>query len=238
MIEIKCEQGSAKWLLARLGKPTASMYGNIVTPTGKAVTDTKRDGYMMKLLAERITGRATEVYVSAAMDRGNRLEPEARAWYEMQNAVEVAQIGFALHDEGRWGASPDGIIADDGGIEIKTAVLHNHIAKLLDGKAPSENIVQIQGCMYVTGRKWWDYCLFGDYANVPNMVVRVERDEVMMEALAECLLKFCDELDEAERELRQRYGIPERNAVDLDSVSDDWCPWPDEPLQDERKAAQ
>jgi len=206
---------------------------NIVTPTGKAVTGQKRDTYMWQLLGERITGQTTEHYESAAMARGTALEPIARDWYVMQSGNKVDQVGFVYGDGCKWGCSPDGLIGDDGGIEIKCPTLVNYLQHLMIDGVPSHWQVQIQACLWITERAWWDFVLFTDARNVPSVVRRVERNDKVIDALAENVLAFCDELDEREAALRERYELPPREAVDIEAASGDWCPWPDEALDDE-----
>ena len=221
---LDCEQGSDKWLLARLGHATASNMGCIVTPTGKPCKSAARTRYMNELVGERITGLTTEHYASDAMKRGTALEPHARNWYTLQTGNEVAEVGFAYADSGRWGGSPDGLIDTDGGLEIKCPTLPNMIAHLYAGGVPAHWMVQIQACMWICERQWWDFCLFTDARNVPNLIERVDRDEAIISTLAEEVPAFCDELDAYEAELRARYDIPMREAADIEQASKGWCP--------------
>lgn len=176
----KFEQGSQEWLESRLGKPTASNFGKLITPTGKP--STSAEGYINELIAQRITGELPEFYTNEAMARGNELEPAAKALYELSNDVEVVEVGLCLHDTLECGASPDGLVGDDGGIEIKCPLPHTHVAYLRDGKIPSKYIPQVQGCLWITGREWWDFMSY--HPAMEDLIVRVYRDEEYIKLLA------------------------------------------------------
>jgi hypothetical protein len=222
---IECTQGSAKWLFARRGKPTGSRYGDIVTPTGLASKAAARKKLMFELLGERISGQTAPHFESEAMRRGTQLEPEARAWYSLQEGVEVRQIGFAYWLDGRAGASPDGLVGDDGCIEIKCRLLHNHLLALAtDVLAPAE-FMQAQGVMAACGRQWCDFVHYTDAPNVPSRVLRVQRDDGLIEAMATAIKAFCDELDDLEAAFRKRHGLGPAADVELDELSGDWCPF-------------
>ena len=216
---LNMEQGSPRWRAARLGKPTASMYGCIVSPTGKAVTGAKRASYMAKLVGERLAGMSSDSFTSAAMERGNELEPFARAWYADVIFAPVEETGFAYDADKRAGASPDGLVGENGGLEIKCPLQSNHIKHLIADVVPKEWIVQVHGCIWLCDRQWWDFVCFCDDPNVPNMLTRVMRDDAMCAAFDVHIAAFCDELDETEARIRKQYGLPERVAIDLDLLS-------------------
>ena len=113
---INVEQGSEEWLRARLGVPTASCYSKLITTQGKR--SAQAEGYINELIGQRITGEIPETFKSEAMERGNELEPQARAYYELVTDNDVEEVGLILNDIGA-GCSPDGLIGDDGGLEIK-----------------------------------------------------------------------------------------------------------------------
>ena len=225
MTVLTCEQGSAKWLKARCGIPTASNMRHIVTPKGKATASAARATYMHNLLYERLYGGAVECHVNAAMERGNALEPRARDWFSMQTGLDVEQVGFVLHDSGKFGVSPDGLIGDNAGIEIKTASPANHIAKLLAHEVPAANVIQIQACLWVCDRELWHYLLYTEDPGVPNMLIEVKRDPVIIDALALIVPVFCLELDNAERKIRKLYDLEPRQAVDFNATPGDWRPF-------------
>ena len=218
---LNCEQASRQWFLARRVRPTGSGLGNIVTPTGKAVSGQKRETYLYELLGERITGQTTEVYVSAAMERGTKLEPEARSWYQMTTGNAVEQVGFIYGLDGRTGCSPDGLIGEDGGLEIKCSTLPVHLKNVLAGGVPATWSVQVQACLWITGRKFWDVCLYTDAVNVPSVVIRAEPDIKVISTLAAEVPAFCDELDALEAKIREQYDIPLPPAIDIEQASGD-----------------
>lgn len=178
------EQGSAEWLESRLGRPTASNFGKLITPTGKP--SSSADGYINELIAQKITGEIPEFFKSEAMQRGNDLEPSAKALYEFTHDVEVVEVGLCLHDTLDCGASPDGLIGDDGGIEIKCPLPHTHVGYLKDGKVPTKYIPQIQGCLWITNREWWDFMSY--HPSMEDLIVRVYRDEAYITKLADAVM--------------------------------------------------
>ena len=188
MLVSNFEQGSQEWLQSRLGKPTASNFGKLITPTGRP--STSAEGYINELIAQRITGELPEFYTNAAMERGNELEPAAKALYEFINDVEVAEVGLCLHDTLDCGASPDGLIGVDGRIEIKCPLPHTHIAYLREGVVPSKYIPQIQGCLWITGREWWDFMSY--HPAMEDLIVRVERDNEYIKKLADQVERAVD----------------------------------------------
>ena len=181
MKQLDCEQGSEEWLAARVGRPSASQFHNLVTSKGKA--STSADRYINLMISERLTGRSEPIFVTDAMQRGTDLEPEARAYYELETGNEVEEVGFILDNSGEFGCSPDGLVGDDGGIEIKCPAAHNHVAWARKGVCPSKHYAQVQGCMYITGRKWWDFMSY--HPDIKPLIVRVERDEEFITNLAE-----------------------------------------------------
>ena len=173
-------QGSDDWLESRLGRPTASNFSKLITPTGKA--SSSADAYINELIAQKITRDMPEFYKSDAMQRGNDLEPHAKAAYEFTYDVEVVEVGLCLHDEYECGCSPDGLINDDGGLEIKCPLPGTHISYLRDGKVPSKYIPQVQGCLWITNREWWDFMSY--HPSMEDLIVRVYRDDAYIEKLA------------------------------------------------------
>lgn len=175
---INVEQGTDEWLRARLGVPTASCYSKLITTQGKR--STQAENYINELIGQRITGEIPETFKSEAMERGNELEPQARAYYELMTDNEVEEVGLIINDIGA-GCSPDGLIGEDGGLEIKCPKLSTHIGYLRAGKLPSKYMQQVQGCMYITNRDWWDFMSF--HPEVESMIIRVYRDEEFIIAL-------------------------------------------------------
>jgi hypothetical protein len=178
---IECEQGSPEWLTHRLGVPSASQFSKIVT--GKGGKSTQVEAYINQLVAEELTGETTLVYVNEHMKRGTELEPDARELYEALTGQTVQEVGFCLHDTVNAGCSPDGLIGEEGGLEIKCPAPATHVEWVKAGVVPSKHLQQIMGCLWVTGRSWWDFMSY--HQTMKPLIVRVERDEEYIAALAE-----------------------------------------------------
>lgn len=185
MIRINCQQGTDEWMALRRGVVSASKFATFVTPkTLKLSASQTATTARMKLLAEWLSGKHDDEYVSDWMSRGFMLQPEAIDWYEMRADVDVDQsAGFIyLNDERLVGCSPDGLIGDDGGLEVKCPSGGVHMTFLLSLEVPEAYVPQVQGSMWVTGRKWWDFVSY--HPDMPSAKVRVERDEAYIEGLA------------------------------------------------------
>lgn len=203
MIVEKCLQRSSEWLAIRCGKPTASNFKNIVTSTGKPASSTVRAGYRNALVAECMTGLTQgEGYVSSSMERGTLLESEARKWFAFEADESVTEVGFIWKDKSKlFGCSPDGITTT-GGVEIKCLEQKGHVAALLRGKPPADHMVQIQACMWITERSHWRFVLWTDVAGLPNVIWRIEPDEVLFAAFDEQLPTFCAEVADAVKQVK------------------------------------
>lgn len=169
------EQGTPEWLEARAGILTASTIGQLITAKtiSPAMNDRSR-GLCQTLIAERITGHVEPVHPNRAMTRGTLLEPEARRIYAAQTGQDVDEVGFARLDTDTYtlGSSPDGLVGDGGGIEIKSPSAKVHVATVLSGAIPDYNRAQVQAFLHVTGRDWCDFisylpgeplCIIRDY---------------------------------------------------------------------------
>lgn len=189
MIEIiNCEQGTPEWFAARVGIPTASRFSDILAK-GEGKT---RGRYLRDLAAEIIRGTPEEeTYTNTHMERGKAQEDEARRLYAFMADADPVQVGFIR--DGRKGCSPDSLIGDDGGLEIKTALGHIQIERLQRGTLPSEHVAQVQGSLWVTSRKWWDFVSYSP--GLPPLISRVERDEPYIATLAKAVDAFNEELD-------------------------------------------
>jgi len=180
------EQGSPEWLAARLGKPSASMFSKLITATGKP--SSSADGYINQLIAERLTRQSEPFYVTEWMARGTELEPEAREAYEFISGNDVIETGFILDIGFEYGCSPDGLITDKGGLEIKCPAPQTMVSYLRDNQVGVKKYwQQIQGCMWISQREWWDF--FAYHPEMPHVLVRVERDEEYIAKLAEEVTK-------------------------------------------------
>jgi putative phage-type endonuclease len=201
------DQQSPEWFSARLGKVTASRISDVVAKT-KTGYSASRKNYMMQLLCERLTGRKEDAYVNAAMQRGTELEAIARSAYEVDKGVMVKEVGFVscpFAEIAMAGASPDGLVNDDGLVEIKCPNTAQHVEFLRTGKIDPGYELQMLFQMICTQRKWCDYVSFDDRLpeELQYKCVRFNYDEkAAMEVLIE-VEKFLAELDSLEAEMKQ-----------------------------------
>jgi hypothetical protein len=187
---IECQQGEPEWFAARLGIPTASEFSTVMAKGkdgGKSLT---RKTYMLKLAGEILTGEPMESYSNQHMERGKEQEAEAREAYELMRDVDTLQVGFIVN--GDKGCSPDSLIGSDGGLEIKTALPHIQVERLLKGDLPAEHRAQVQGNMWVTERQYWDFVSY--CPRLPLLIVRVPRDDGYIATLAGAVKEFNAEL--------------------------------------------
>lgn len=182
-------QNTPEWEAARCGLLTASAFSDVLA---KGQGKTRRT-LLYKLAGERITGKPVENYRNGYMDRGHEAEDQALAWFEMTTETTVDKVGFVRCNERRVGCSPDGLIGDDGGIEIKSVAPHLLIPILESSEFPSEHRAQVQGSLWVTGRKYWECVAF--FPGMPPFKARAERDERYIAELAVAVKEFNAELD-------------------------------------------
>lgn len=196
------EQGSDEWLAARCGIVTASVVGRLITPTLKVANNDVSRGLTTSLVAERITGYVEPTYVSDDMYRGRLEEPLARAAYAELMGVAVAEVGFITRTVGNGvvGCSPDGLVGEEGGIEAKSRRQKKQLATILADQIPAENMAQVQCCLFVTGRKWWDYVSYG--GGMPLWVKRVTPDPKWFEAITGAVEQF----EQTAAEMTERYA--------------------------------
>ena len=203
-------QGSPEWLAIRCGKVTASRVADVIART-KSGWGASRANYMAELIAERLTGEPVPSYSNAAMQWGSDQEPNARAAYEFRTDAAVELLGFAPHPTIKMaGASPDGLIGEDGLIEIKCPNTATHIDTLLGGNVPSKYLTQMQFQMACTGRKWCDFVSYDP--RLPEamclFVSRVNRDDMAIKEMESQITEFLGELDRKVDELKSHYGEP------------------------------
>tara|TARA_R110000796_G_C14430578_1_gene421100 strand:- start:172 stop:843 length:672 start_codon:yes stop_codon:yes gene_type:complete len=205
------EQGSPEWLELRLGKVTASRMSDVMS---KGVG---RQKYMEQLLAERLTGQLAESFSNAAMKWGTEQEPFARQAYEFERECLVGKQPFWEHEEMDVGASPDGLIDNNrdgyykdntyGLIEIKCPNSSTHLGWLADKKVPSKHIKQIQCQLWITAAEWCDFVSYDPRIidrEKTMMIVRCERDEVLIKKMEKETIKFLDELDQLCKSLGEK----------------------------------
>ena len=201
---VQIEQGTDAWFQQRLGKVTASKIADIVAKT-KSGYSTSRANYMAQLVVERLTGIKTESFTNAAMEWGTQTEPLARAAYELKNGVMVDEVAMIDHPTIQMsGASPDGLVGEDGMIEIKCPNTATHLDTLLSGEADKRYLYQQQWQMACTGRKWNDFVSFDPRMpdNLQLFIKRVERDDELIKELEAEVVKFLAEVDEKVEKLK------------------------------------
>lgn len=195
---INVEQGTAEWLAERLGHVTASRIVDVMAK-GKSGEAKTRESYRWELVSQRMTGIVKDGFTSKAMEHGTATEPEARIHYEVTHGVFVDQVGFIKHPTIKWvGASPDGLVGDEGGLEIKCPNTDTHLQTIASGKAPAKYIGQMQMGMWVTGRKWWDFVSYDPRIQQKNLryfCVRVMRDEEYIADMEREVLLFLSEVE-------------------------------------------
>lgn len=203
MIIVDCEQLSLEWWQTRRGVPTASQFNRIITPAKRRYSSQARK-YACELVAELRDfnppwlSNQGRPYRSTAMQNGVDTEPEARRWYEVERNTDVTRVGFCLSDDLRFGCSPDGLIGDDGGLELKCPLLATQAEYLDAGVVPLEYLPQVHGSLIVTGRQWWDFMSYAP--GLPPLLIRVVPDD-FTEALRTCLDRFHEEYQELRRKL-------------------------------------
>ena len=217
-----CKQHSQAWYDLRLGRPTASRFDCIVTPTGKRTANAARANYLAELVGERLTRTVQQHFVTAAMERGTILEPRARAYWQMATSKEIAQVGFVTPDHGLWGCSPDGL-ADDCVLEIKCPLRHNLVARLID-EDYSEYIAQAQAEMWICEKTHCDLVLFSDEQGIPSRIITLDADPKMHAAFEASVPEFCAEIDAAEKTLVALGGGISPDALrDCSAEVDAWA---------------
>lgn len=209
MIELQSDEQA--WLVARAGHVTASRINDVMAKgRGKdAGWGVSRANYAAELVAERLSGRPTESYTSAAMQHGKDTEAQARAAYEFIADANVSHAAFIVHPSIEWaGATPDGFVDADGLVEFKCPNTATHIDTLLSKSVPSKYIAQIQWQLACSARAWCDFVSFDP--RLPERMryfcQRVKRDDDMIGALERHVETFLAEVDDTIKRLRRQYA--------------------------------
>lgn len=199
MTKFYCEQYSPEWWELRRGIPTASSFDRILT-SKTAKPSAAQEDYIAELLADRACQTPnffTERSTNAAMEEGTRREPQSRLWYEQKYDVRVQQVGFLQTEDLRFGASPDGLVGEDGGIELKNPTLKQQAIYLMDtSRLLDDYRQQVHGSLVVSGLLWWDLCSYAP--PLPAVKLRIERDAYTtrlaeeLEAFWEKFVKYRD----------------------------------------------
>ena len=178
---IECEQGGTAWFGARMGVVTASEVDALITPKWKARTGDGVQTYLCRKIAEKLLNYSPDQLNTFGMDQGKILETIAIPWFEFTQSRKVRRVGFVTTDDGRAGCSPDGLLDDGTGLEIKCPQAPNQIRYLLDGRVPDDYLPQVHFSMYVTGAPSWTFV--AHHLHLPSLVLKVERDEAIQAAM-------------------------------------------------------
>lgn len=197
ILSSEVEQRTDDWFQARLGKVTASKVSDVMAKT-KSGYSASRQNYMAQLICERLTGVKQDSFTNAAMQRGTELEPMAREIYVLNSFdATVTEVGFIPHPTiDNFGASPDGLVNDDGLIEIKCPNTWTHLEFIKSNEPKREYILQMHVQMMCTGRKWCDFVSFDD--RLPDeyqfRVKRIEFNPILAKEIENEVIKFLAEL--------------------------------------------
>lgn len=208
------EQGTPEWRADRVGHITASRFSDVLTePRSKADKEAGRlsqtaQSYLFELLGEILTGRPADEIDTPAMRWGRENEPSARAAYEIDTTRAVTTVGFLEHPSIRYvGCSPDGLVGDDGLVEIKCPwTTREHVRTLVTREIPDQYVVQVQGQLWVTGRAWCDFTSFDPrviYHGADLVIVRVGRDDEFIDGISSACERLWKALTEAITTIRK-----------------------------------
>ena len=206
------KQGTPEWLQNRLGVVTASNLDQILTPGGKLSASSSK--YLARLVAEWFTGAPVEAEKSQFMERGNTLEPEAVSAWEWEAGLSTTEVGFCVRDDGLVGCSPDRLVGEDGGLEIKCPSIVKHLEYYFNpAMLEADYRMQVQGCLWITGRDWWEIVSWNPIlpmvkqAVKPDVELHARLDMVVadfLERLTESKAKFQDLKDLQDTTKRER----------------------------------
>lgn len=191
------KQGTDEWKQLRLGKVTASRLSDVISNGRGSAPSKTRASYMLQLAAETLTGEPEDSFNNKYMDWGNECEPQARSMYEFDSGNDVEEVAFVIASDS-FGVSPDGLVGEDGLLEIKCPKTTTQIDRYLKGKFPTEYKAQVQGQLLATKRKWCDFVSFDPRISgaAQYFCIRVERDEEYIAELERGIEKFTTELVE------------------------------------------
>lgn len=210
------EQGSEEWFAVRRGTVTASVVGQIITPTLKVADNDTSRGLTETLIAERISGYTEDTHVSSDMWRGTISEPYARDLYST-HYQQASEVGFMLREEDGWslGYSPDGVVGMDGLLEIKAPKAKTHLRTILADEVPAFYMPQLQAGLLVTGRDWIDFCSY--VGGMPLYVRRVYPNPAWFDAIHAACVAFEQNATRIVTNYRTRVaGMPTTERLNFD----------------------
>lgn len=199
------EQGSQEWADARRGVITGSRFKDARDRTAKGAMTAKATLYAQDVARERFGGTAAGAFVNAAMRFGTEQEPLARQAYEARSGNLVEEAGFITTDDAKFGVSVDGLVDDDGIIEIKTIVSSDTLFTAVVDGDHSAYIDQINGALWLLRRQWCDLILWAPDLPAGRMtIVRIKRDEAAIQAMEDALIGFERTVTQYESKLRAK----------------------------------
>lgn len=192
--------------MLRVGRVTASEMDSLVTPEFAIRKGEMPHTYLCTKLAEAWRGKPLPGFTSWATEQGQILEDEARSWYALEHDDhKIRNVGFIVGDDNRCGCSPDALLGEEGGLELKAPMAHTHCKYLINGTLPKEYAAQVHMSMYVTGRPWWRFVSY--HRGYPALVLHVKRDEAICAKISEALASFYKAFDEGMARLKQIESI-------------------------------
>ena len=191
---IDVAQNSPEWLLARAGLPTSSAFDKIITPA-QMKPSASSEAYMYQLVTESLLGGPLETQTNDYMARGHDLEDEAVLFFEGLTDLDTEKVGFCTTDDGLIGCSPDRLVGDNAGLEVKCPMAATHVMYKDMGILPVKYRAQVQGSLYVTGRDHWHFMSYNPILEPLHIIV--ERDSEFMEKFDILIKKFLVSLEAA-----------------------------------------
>jgi hypothetical protein len=194
MIRVKCEQGTDEWRAIKAGVASPSNFDRLVTASMKP--SSQADDYLYELMGEWVVGMCKELPPNLYwVNRGTEMEPQARAQYEFATGTEVTETGFVYKNRKKLiGCSPDGLPSETKGLEIKCPEPINHISYLLQGVVPKKYLPQVQGSMWITGLKQWDFMSY--HPDYDPLIITVEAHPMWQRALDLILTPFAQRIED------------------------------------------
>ena len=205
MDDLQLVQGSEAWRLARAGSVGASSVADLMAKT-KSGWGASRANLMARIICERLTGEPQESYVNAAMQHGTDTEPQARSAYAFMHDVDVAEVGLIRHPSIAGAhASPDGLVGEDGLLEIKCPNTATHIETLLSGEIADRYLKQMQFQMACTGRAWTDFVSYDPRlpGDLQVFIKRIPRDDALIAEIEDAVRFFILETEAKLRRLAE-----------------------------------
>lgn len=192
-------QKTLDWAMLHVGIPTASGLHNLVSPEFELRKGEMPKSYMHLKLAEAWLKRPVLELSTFSIEQGEIVETEARPFFELETDQKVREVGFITTDDGLFGCSPDGLIGDDCGLEIKCPSAQVHVKYLINGGLPKEYAAQFHSSMYITGYPRWTFLSYR--RNFPPLILTVQRDEAIIAKIGEALSDYHAAFEKAKSKL-------------------------------------